>query len=1048
MLTFYSCTHNGSCDSIFLKQDPNALDVLPDYLLIYPAINQEIIYIGSLIDDSEKTKIHYFFRAANNNSTAQLWQQREKTNPAQPMNVPIHYPINIVNNKLFFLAPDGVVKALDVFEKCYTFSITTDWINAHVNNWQSAIPLYLKMFPPLTSAIPIAGMANRRGQPLKSWYNTESQQFVFILAQNNTQPSYLGDVNTNHYFFDEEAKTLFRQAKQTLHLNGTQIQSLPESEEIATSLEKVYLFKQTIWLHTQEGQLYLFTPENNTFWLRKIYPASFLKRPICLPPYFAINYDSRIKCFHPVDRFVLLPTYQLDYSELIFIEEKINKTTGFWDPKSKVFYSTPLNKDGTHWQYIETNSLEGSIYLFNAFEQLIYQIWPNGHHRNFTMIPTTLALRNQNLALLIINGRERLPLPTYFIESPSFELPLLKNVKSLTLVVSIDKLFKFIINPELLMQYQFITYQLKVNNTRNSLSFLEESNFLASRRGQDIIITSTKYPCQIVLMNAMDDTAFQYTTLKMIDWKHGVEHLQTLAKIRDELTTIPAANETRFFMPIMPDWWLKNSSTRLTSQPTSRLPLARQPMEQQSKLATQTTPVLGTTNSMLATIASIGGSIVLVTTFLFARRYQRANRYRQLAQTVTPATKAAAVAIPLLEIPRAEASSLNGIYHYSTKDFFAANECVQTKQGLIGLCKNAKETAIWWRNGNEVNACIYQLNKKSIINNVLLSETENRLYLLIQRDHAATQQLNLSELHSINLEAIYPYLQAVYAYLPENQQVRLRTILQHEIAYTQFYQSAQQISLRYLGNHWLLHTRLGDSFQALGLQLDWLRRDDSHWLARCLFTAQQLAYNQHSISLYTNNAAALFLETVLLHPTIQHYYQQYLPKVDLWKGKQVLRLLADILQFGFNAWHLLPNILVFLFPNYPSIYTISYGLSMALHLAEQDIHYWYLSVALFVLPHVPALLEYMGIPVTRATNQMINSLSQWLISLGLLAAIEVQPDQERLEEQKNETLRSENRLKVANTWQKKLSANLFTFFSRQETAVNDDVIYNNIKKTI
>ena len=77
----------------------------------------------------------------------------------------------------------------------------------------------------------------------------------------------------------------------------------------------------------------------------------------------------------------------------------------------------------------------------------------------------------------------------------------------------------------------------------------------------------------------------------------------------------------------------------------------------------------------------------------------------------------------------------------------------------------------------------------------------------------------------------------------------------------------------------------------------------------------------------------------------------------------------------------------FCFPRSEAIRNINLGMNMVNFfyiLAGRDWSYWYLGMAIFVLPQLPLVFEHLGIAVTRMLDRLCNQLSRLLIGQCLL----------------------------------------------------------------
>ncbi|MDQ8040204.1 MAG: hypothetical protein REH83_07360, partial [Rickettsiella sp.] len=117
-------------------------------------------------------------------------------------------------------------------------------------------------------------------------------------------------------------------------------------------------------------------------------------------------------------------------------------------------------------------------------------------------------------------------------------------------------------------------------------------------------------------------------------------------------------------------------------------------------------------------------------------------------------------------------------------------------------------------------------------------------------------------------------------------------------------------------------------------------------------------------------------------------------------------------QWGNLNFALIPNLLEILFADYISIEYITWGLRAALsfYSINNDPSYYYLGIALFLLPQLPLLLEHVGIPVTAYISTALEKLTQLFIFQSLLEQLKPVPDQSRLAQQSIKLQAAEQRV--------------------------------------
>ncbi len=368
-----------------------------------------------------------------------------------------------------------------------------------------------------------------------------------------------------------------------------------------------------------------------------------------------------------------------------------------------------------------------------------------------------------------------------------------------------------------------------------------------------------------------------------------------------------------------------------------------------------------------------------------------------------------------IPVAKAQERIETGVVLFSDQDFFKPEAChhAVSSRGPLVLCQNEQERLVSWPNTDGVQTGWYAVNLENTPINPLkdikvVPNTDQTPSLYLYRlNNNSTQQLNSLKLNPMTLEKIYPYL-------PREQQEHWRS----EWLSERYYRDVKQITLQMLwGDGILLHTGLGDAFQALGLKPDWSKRDDMHVLGRYL---KSIRLGGDPTSL----VAALF-ETVLLSLPVEKCYGQLLPVNSFHHGKQVARFGIDLLQFGMN-WitivsSLPPKILAYLFPNHPVIQLVSHGLQLAInfYLVENDLISCYLALSLFVLPHLPVLLEcLLGIPVTKGMAKL-NDIVPSVLS----------EDSDRVSASHAELARADKRVEQG----KKRLGNVVSFFKQPMT---------------
>ncbi|MES2142328.1 MAG: NB-ARC domain-containing protein [Pseudomonadota bacterium] len=370
---------------------------------------------------------------------------------------------------------------------------------------------------------------------------------------------------------------------------------------------------------------------------------------------------------------------------------------------------------------------------------------------------------------------------------------------------------------------------------------------------------------------------------------------------------------------------------------------------------------------------------------------------------------------------------LNPPVYCNKNNIFTKENCWKNESplGLLGYCSNPKQGIAWFiKTTGETTTP--KLSWFAITNNGITTNTSTHYLntqasrLSLQADHlhfspqdGCHQVINLDKMSNTTLTTLFPYLplEGKQWLLAEwrHEKNRQDKLLQDEIALSLFKQQSLQVGLNYLGNAGLLHTFIGDYFQTFHLKPDWREHDPSYFLARWLSAIQQLRLGGTK---QTSTVAAALLETALLHPKIQAGYSFLWPNTKIRYKKQALRFCADLLQWGNLNFALLPSLLELLFADYLPIESITWGLRAALsfYSINNDPSYYYLGIALFLLPQLPLLLEHLGIPVTAYASKTLEKLTQLLIFQSLLEQLKPTPDPSRLAQRSIELQAAEQRV--------------------------------------
>lgn len=349
--------------------------------------------------------------------------------------------------------------------------------------------------------------------------------------------------------------------------------------------------------------------------------------------------------------------------------------------------------------------------------------------------------------------------------------------------------------------------------------------------------------------------------------------------------------------------------------------------------------------------------------------------------------------------------------------------------GLLGICVNGKRVIYW-----------QQTKKHSIISleNYFIHRTENNTHYLDHENKEASEwklDLDIEKIKSIPPDVMQRRI-PTHLYEKLAEQKKRQEVL------TTFKQQIVITAGHYLGNGLTLHTPIGDLFKAIGLAPDWRARDDIHFLNRGWITTQQLLSQQVFSEKLLLFSVGL-LEVALLHPRTQSTYACVTNNSDFSKAKTVIRFIGDLLQLGLYNVSYLSRLLELRFPNNESIWKLSLGLRMVSHfyLLTDDLSYWYLGMALFILPYLLTLLENLGVPVTRGLHEVCHKLAQVFIGQSLLNKLS--EDTGRIAHRDRELMLADGRVEKGRERLKNFTRSRFSFFEKNKNgypfSANDEI---------
>ncbi len=434
-----------------------------------------------------------------------------------------------------------------------------------------------------------------------------------------------------------------------------------------------------------------------------------------------------------------------------------------------------------------------------------------------------------------------------------------------------------------------------------------------------------------------------------------------------------------------------------------------------------------------AALLTIGGSVGTaagILGYLWVRRYR--GNHRPRLKEVTSA------AIPLLNI---QPTAANEMVACQPQRFASKDDCIKTESilGNLVFCGNDHEALLWLTQDQEL--VWYGIGTSRPANSKRTDEAKmvrlNSDEIAYIPPHRCRQHFNETNMQVIPFATLYHKL-------PRDAKDQLDTEWQHlqqkalrVTVMTNFKHQAMKLVGQYWLGECLLHTGLGDSFQAVGLIPNWRENDHRYWTARLCSVGSQMIAGQSS---RLTSVSALVLESALLHPKIQAGYTWLLPNSKLSSQKRAIRFLADLLQFGFSYTAYLPSILEWRFANYPGIHAISLGLRAVLSLfsVSDDPSYYYLGVALFLLPQLPSLLEHMGIPVTAYVSMLLEKLSQLFVFQALISGVEIKVDSARVEAKNNELDAASQRVQAGQENVRHWAKKVLFFREAPRTSLNED----------
>lgn len=1018
-----------------------------NYELINPKIQEKnLLCLGALLMKNDR-EVVYFYKPGSASITdytvttqsepvaGKLFIKSSEEAAAKPLDLPIITAFRS-GESIFVVTTEHLIEELDVFGKSHLTAITRDWINSYAENWLTEIPMLISnRSQQVHGPISIYGLHDQvDNAPLGAWYDDKAHSFKFAqppLQEDGKQfsISYLTTQGGFDFFFCLENGILYQ--GQTYHhagndFNATQLKTkLPNLYPLVTSLKKIYLKNDRWIIETQSGELFSSSLLSlNTWYLEKIGQLCFHQCGIdsaTFPEnrrYASDAYKLRLsnlnKIFdknclnefsetqgvssntHPtpqasfcsVDNFKKMnlgqnpaPCITVNPNKPIPIE--LGQYNHWWFPHGDhYFFNSHKKINAITWIYLglckqtESQTLPGACF-FSSEEKMIYfatQELQERDNRTRTKMPVEFAQKQGKNHFLFVVKIDR---PRDVVYGNEYFIPLLEEGKTIGLFVeNTTPNFPYKIPHEILKPYKTVLY--KSNELVNTILYfprlLNAHLFKVERKGADIVLRHPNFNSEWVFVKGMEVNAFNKTFFsiknsnflkKTLHLKNRVlldtppHYFETIENIRHPFLQ---QNETHLSL----HYKVVVNENHLAAQnhyQSARLTLEQPGVEFQQNRESLDKAYENTNYFWWISAGAITLSLTALiasTRYLFIRRLQIRQGLIPLA--VMTALLPEGTAQEVQEIPKR-----TKLAPYT--EFSVARNCVKLESaiGMLGICVH-KERIIVWQNDIEK-----AINFKSY----LWNRSEHNTHYL-NYENSGPWALDLNKINSIPLEKILPLL-------PPEIQIKLERekILQQNLIILQ-QQMLTTVGL-YVGSGLTVYTPLGDLLKNIGLLLNWQERDDIHFLNRCWITIRQLlshlVYSEKLLSLLAG-----ILEVGLLYPRIQSTYAYMTNNSDFSKAKSVIRFIGDLLQLGPYNFSYLARLLEFCFPHNESICKISFGVRMVSHLymLTEDLTYWYLGMALFVLPYLPILLENLGIPVTRGLHKLSNQLAQMFIAQSLL----------------------------------------------------------------
>lgn len=1053
--------------------------------LINPHVEEaQLTFLGSL-PAADGSEVFYFYLPAQNQSSAQLFRQAEQMAPAIPLDLSITHAY-FSKEMLFILTPENIIKKLNVLGETSIVGINTAWTQAHASDWWEKIPaLLIAENHSGKDPIRLYGLNNHAGKALAVWYNPVQRSFAMMYppmkSTGESFPvSYLVRAAGLDFFFSDNG-VLYRQTAFSGVIStcfqGTQLQqTLPPLVVLADSLQAAYFHQERLWFN-QKGAIFSLNPTLPWLvYLEKIAFTWFEGEPMDEPflsnkVRFIQAFKSKFKgSYERSDLFrndfsfskvnfsdeTLFITYRKKSLIPIRVSEDENL---WWNPNEDSFFYNPFKEDISDWRYLGVCSDLHNVAGVCFFSPKAKMLYFNPNYQDYqgepfyadAKIATELAMSHQDVFLCVF---DQVP------PSPLAFFPLFRDKKNLNLYISSESAYTFDVPQILLNHYQVSFYQ-SFSLAKKTLTFPFNGEMEYKKSGRDIIFFSSAVTGQWTFLEGMQDETWNRTSFDITRYYRWPVYF-LLKKARECLLHRNEENidiNGLFFLAGSCLWFerpedlLPNSDSPHYAHQSryhhaiESPPFVEKRLKTFEKTAEETSTVL-----IISSLSALLGVVVGGVYCLFTRRLRQNNP--------PAALPLAAAAIPLLPLGAASsvpAIEANSMVH-CRKDFFKQAECLQNESsiGLLGYCNNGREALLWLISkrdpSGEVRDLLWYMlghpkelpaSNNASLNWELTSVKVSGDSLYFNPDRSCRQTIDLRKIQPVSMASLFFYLPSkVQKWLQawwSHEKVLQDKVLQDKAASQLFQQLARSVGLNYFASECLLHTSVGDFFQLFGLRPNWQDQDHRYYFTRCLRAGQQLFFGDPNKTNPIMTIASVGLETALLHPKLQAKYFSVSCKNSHY-AKQAVRFVADLLQFGSTNFAYLPSVLEFLFSDYAPISMITLGLRTALSLfsINNDLSYYYLGMALFLLPQLPLLLEHLGIPVTRYVSQTLKKLTQFFTVQSLIASLAIKPDEDRLAEQERTLSLAEQRVTKGQDRLNCISTRITDFFN-PTTPVNVDV---------